>query len=507
MTGPAGFLDFFVLEASDYVEQLDGLLLRASATGPDAGALQRIARALRGAATMAKLRSFADLAGAVERVGRALHEGAQHWDPALSAALVAAVDELKTLIHAARTWSAAEDRRAESRVASLAKYAPAAPAASLSPPTGGSTAMFFASEAANIGAGLELLKTPAASSATLTNVLARVRALRGVSGVSDFGALGDVLEAIEEAARTRESGARTEDPTERELLDAASVHLRALASSLRGGGPLAPADPTTGRFYNALEAWNARMTERERIVPIAELFYSNDASGVVESAATPPTSANERFRLELVSLGEHLRRVLDAVRGESGAQALGGRGRRDLSRALHAIQSAATSFGERGVAEFIAAHATSAESGDDEALTALSDLAAILTAPGGEGDELRRRLRGLVAPESRDIAGMPETVVAETVMAATATSPKGVPAASLLDSTIDALDSLGENPFATPMPIPEDTIVPIDTLLYRGRAALDRALEIRDDLRRRGGSSDQTALDELFDLLDLARAE
>jgi len=66
--------------------------------------MQRIARALRGAATMAKLRSFAELAGSVERVGRALHDGSQEWEPALSAALVAAIDELKTLIHAARTW-------------------------------------------------------------------------------------------------------------------------------------------------------------------------------------------------------------------------------------------------------------------------------------------------------------------------------------------------------------------------------------------------------------------
>lgn len=504
MTGPAGFLDFFILEASDYVEQLDGLLLRASASGPDAGALQRIARALRGAATMAKLRSFADLAGAVERVGRGLHDGSQEWDPALSAALVAAIDELKTLIHAARTWSAAEDRRAESRIASLAKYAPAAPAASLSPPTGGgsgSTAMFFASEAANIGAGLELLKTPAASSATLTNVLARVRALRGVAGVSDVGALGDVLEAIEDTARARETGTRTEDPTERELLDAASVHLRALGAALRSGAALDPADPTRARFYSALEAWNTRMAERERIVPIAELFYSDDTSGVIESSASPPTSANERFRLELVSLGEHLRRVLDAMR--AGSTAAGGRVRRDLSRALHAIQAAATSFGERGVAEFIAARASGAESGDDEALDALSELAGILTSPGAEGDDLRRRLRALVgsqAPETVDVG-------AAAASAATATAPKGVPASSLLDSTIEALDSLGENPFAAPVPIPEDTVVPIDTLLYRGRAALDRAVEIRDDLRKRGTSSDQAALDELFDLLDLARAE
>jgi chemotaxis protein histidine kinase CheA len=505
MTGPAGFLDFFVLEASDYVEQLDGLLLRASATGPDAGALQRIARALRGAATMAKLRSFADLAGAVERVGRALHEGTQVWEPALSAALVAAVDELKTLIHCARPWSAAEDRRAESRIATLAKYAPAASAASLAPPTGGgdgSTAMFFASEAANIGAGLELLKTPAASSATLTNVLARVRALRGVSGVAAFGALGDVLEAIEEAARSRETGQRSEDPTERELLDAASVHLRALASALRGGGPQDASDPTRTRFYAALEAWNARMAERERIIPIDELFYSGDPSGVVESASSPPTSASERFRLELVSLGEHLRRVLDAVRAAGDAPVAGGRVRRDLARALHAIQAAATSFGERGVAEFIATRAAGAEAGDEQARNALSELAAILTAPGGEGEELRRRLRQLVAPRAIDDATAPES---ET--AATTTSPMGVPASSLLDTTIEALDSLVENPFAAPVPIPEDTVVPIDTLLYRGRAALDRAVEIRDDLRRRGASSDQAALDELFDLLDLARAE
>jgi hypothetical protein len=380
-----------------------------------------------------------------------------------------------------------------------------APSASLSPPNsgGGSTAMFFASEAANIGAGLELLKTPAASSATLGNVLARVRALRGVKGVADFGALGDVLEAIEEAARARETGTRTEDPTERELLDAASVHLRALASALRGGAAPDASDPTKTRFYAALEAWNARMSERERIVPIAELFYADDVSGVVESASSPPTSANERFRLELVSLGEHLHRVLDAMR--AGGHVAGGRVRRDLSRALHAIQAAATSFGERGVADFIAARAPGAESGDEASLAGLSQLAVILVAPGAaggsEGDDLRRRLRELAGAQS--VA----PVEAEPTASTASATPSATAPASLLDSTIEALDALGENPFAAPVAIPEDNVVPIDSLLYRGRAALDRAVEIRDELRRRGESSDQAALDELFDLLDLARAE
>ena len=44
MTAPAGFLEFFILEASEYVEQLDGLLLGAGASGPDSAAFQRTTR-------------------------------------------------------------------------------------------------------------------------------------------------------------------------------------------------------------------------------------------------------------------------------------------------------------------------------------------------------------------------------------------------------------------------------------------------------------------------------
>ena len=46
----------------------------------------------------------------------------------------------------------------------------------------------------------------------------------------------------------------------------------------------------------------------------------------------------------------------------------------------------------------------------------------------------------------------------------------------------------------------------IDDLLYRGRAALDRAIEVRDLIRLSGGNTDE-ALAELFDLLDLAAAD
>ena len=78
MTAPAGFLDFFVLEAGEYIEQLDGLLLAAGTTGPDAEALQRVARALRGSATMAKLTAFAEMAAGIE-----WHGSLQTWDEQL----------------------------------------------------------------------------------------------------------------------------------------------------------------------------------------------------------------------------------------------------------------------------------------------------------------------------------------------------------------------------------------------------------------------------------------
>jgi hypothetical protein len=46
--------------------------------------------------------------------------------------------------------------------------------------------------------------------------------------------------------------------------------------------------------------------------------------------------------------------------------------------------------------------------------------------------------------------------------------------------------------------------VPIDVLLYRGRAAIERCLEIREQIRGSGAPVDADALAELFDLLDLA---
>ncbi|HVE79721.1 MAG TPA: hypothetical protein VNA89_12690, partial [Gemmatimonadaceae bacterium] len=78
---------------------------------------------------------------------------------------------------------------------------------------------------------------------------------------------------------------------------------------------------------------------------------------------------------------------------------------------------------------------------------------------------------------------------------------------AILDSGIARLGALAVTPLSEPAEIVDETLVPIETLLYRGRAALDRARELRDQLRAAGRAPAPEALDELYDLLELATTE
>jgi chemotaxis protein histidine kinase CheA len=540
--GP-GFLEFFILEASDYVEQLDGLLLGGSSAGPDADAMQRVARALRGTATMAKFPTFAEVAAGVERVGRAMQEGVLRWDPALSGALVAAVDDLKTLLHAARTWSPAEDRRAAWRTAELSQFAPVRPFTPTREQANQRGAIpgsaFLATEAANIAAGLELLSTRAGAPDTAANLLRRVRALRGVAGVKAVAPLADVLEMAEDVTRGLDSGERTLSSEAQQLLEASAEYLRVIASALRFEGDVDAPSAARDSFAAAQTKWANLADAGERVVPISTLFYGDDGPGVVEASPTPPTSTEDRFRLELVGHGEHLRQVLDAMReGDASGQS---RARRELARALRDLEAAARSFGRPDVAEFVATHVGAAARADSASLAALDELASILSQPGAHAERLSAKSakreepsvqsHAAAAPEPQtavepELATEPEaSIESEPVRQPVAepahepepetVSPPATPtpaqaivaaASALIDLSLEALDSLTSTPWIAPAEIPEDAVVPIETLLYRGNSALDRAIEIRDELRRSESPNDEDALEELFDLLELARA-
>jgi len=78
---------------------------------------------------------------------------------------------------------------------------------------------------------------------------------------------------------------------------------------------------------------------------------------------------------------------------------------------------------------------------------------------------------------------------------------------AVLDQGIASLSSMAAQPLSAPVDLPELPLVPIDALLYRGQAAIERAIELREQIRRGGGQASPESLDEIFDLLELAKTE
>lgn len=113
-------------------------------------------------------------------------------------------------------------------------------------------------------------------------------------------------------------------------------------------------------------------------------------------------------------------------------------------------------------------------------------------APTADADEAPMVAGGAGRPTGRDLHALLATSIAgfERMQATVEGTGDGGQAP---DGTVDATEHDGA---AEP--------VPVDVLLYRGRSALGRALELRDEIRRRGGQPPPEQLDELYDLLDLA---
>ncbi|MGI9044834.1 MAG: hypothetical protein ACR2GK_12055 [Gemmatimonadaceae bacterium] len=86
------------------------------------------------------------------------------------------------------------------------------------------------------------------------------------------------------------------------------------------------------------------------------------------------------------------------------------------------------------------------------------------------------------------------------------TPARGQELRALLTTSITQLGAVsGEIRRKTPIPLPPP--VAIDTLLYSGRAALDRALAVREEILAAGTPHDTPAVQELLDLIILASAD
>src|SRR5690349_11262537 len=178
MSVTVGLLDFYILEASEYVDQLDTLVGAATNAPPESTPFITAARALRGSSTMAKLLRMAELAGLVERVGRGLRDGSVRWSPELRSAIVAAIDDIRVLLRTIRGWGATEEQRAATRIMELRAFVPEGAAAPNTPISGAVSPTFFASEVEGVAAALDAYVAAPTNRGALDEALGRVRALR-----------------------------------------------------------------------------------------------------------------------------------------------------------------------------------------------------------------------------------------------------------------------------------------------------------------------------------------
>lgn len=539
----SGLLDFFTLEASEYVEHLDGLVATARGGPPDIDACIRHARALRGSATMAKVGGIADVAGALERAAHGLQTGTLRWNDALRGAFIAAIDDLKILIRGVRTWGAAESSRAAARTQELAAFAPVSSSEATAAPYSSS---FLATETAEIARTLLAFSENPTGPAAFAAPLQRVRALRGIALLKDLPPLPEIVDALDQAAKSFELGGAV-TPALRSLFSAAAVVLADSSMALtRGERPATSSDALTA-FAAAAAGIAGGAAVADDIVPISALFPDDGAPGLVSAAPTPPTSAAQRFRLEVVSHAEHLRRLVSDARQAVDA-ATRERLARELGGAARALARLSTSFGETPLAAFFEGQRVQASLLAGAALEALDHASQLLSAPHGKTTaEIVEVLRAsgrealadiaTFAPDTEppivdiaslapgaeqpivDIASLAPDAEPETVDIASL-APDGEPSlvsrppsgagssgdalSAMLSSGLAGLSGLEDAPLAEPAVVSNDVVVPIEDLVYRGRDALDRAIELRDLLKQAPGAPDSAMLAELFDLLELA---
>lgn len=117
MSARSPLLDFFILEAADYVVRLRAAAEREA--GPEGDDFLTAARALRGSATMARLPETARLAGAVEGLADSVRNGALPWSPASTAKIGDALSELDAAVERLRTADTEDSGRLKAALTRL----------------------------------------------------------------------------------------------------------------------------------------------------------------------------------------------------------------------------------------------------------------------------------------------------------------------------------------------------------------------------------------------------
>jgi hypothetical protein len=234
-------------------------------------------------------------------------------------------------------------------------------------------------------------------------------------------------------------------------------------------------------------------------------------AGPLAGAPEPTPQRDEHFRVEFAARAEHLARLVADARAAADPFSRE-RARRDLREYLTALSVAAGSFGAEQVASFFDGAAREENLLDSAVLEALEYGAGVVGTLALSVGEMEQRLAVL---ERRRLATPPAAPALAAVGAADlrrgdtpagGSAARGASLQTLLERSLAGLEGLDSTPLSEPAPLDEDVIVPIEDLEYRGRSALQRAIELRDEMRAHD-AVDPAALQELYALLDLAQAE
>src|SRR6266576_5859749 len=311
---PLGMSDFFALEAGEYLERLDGLLVKDDGSSGDE--IVRLARALRGSALMANQQAIARVAAGLETLWRAVREGRRTWDAQTRQLAVRSVDDLKIFVRQAGSWTDAHTAKAEALAQELEQLAgrPSAQirAAEALGLDAGARA-FVAREGAAIASALDraaqALRANPLAHDPLQHVLRALQPLRGLAALADLPPLPDLLDGIERTVAERELPGSKPPAGLGELFQSAATAIARAAREVAEQGRPNPDAPEFQRF-GALAV--RAMDGEPDAVPIASLYHDDAGPHVVQrgvAAARPATLG----RLELVSHGEHLRQAADSL--------------------------------------------------------------------------------------------------------------------------------------------------------------------------------------------------
>jgi hypothetical protein len=567
MTNPLGAADFFALEAGECLDRLEHLV--TAEAPPQGEVFLRLARVLRGSALMASQTQIARAAGALEALARAHRDHRIQWDGGMREQVAQSVEEFRLLVRRSREWTEADTTRALRLGSSLEGLSGTSPDLTQSAPTPTAERQelhtgvraFVAREGALIASALDraarALRTSPGDREPLYNVIRRMQSLRGLAELGDLAPLPEILDGIELAVGDL-TRLFAPPPGVDEVMDAAGRALTRISRDVAEHGRPDPAAEEAARFTELL--LRAFAVERD-VVPIESLYFEGDAEPLTRPASQPQFGSPEPLGpLELVSHGEHLCQSADLIARAGSAT------ERDLRlyHLLAALRSAAPPSTDP-VAQALAIFARSAQ----EAMAAGVARRSVdgLVSRIREAGEL---LRGIGETDDRmpisrrllDVANRLDRLREEPDSVPSEPSGEPVPIESLgfdADDGIVPVESLapsppptatekprglelsfktfsrllrerkastpslavllgettappGPTPASRPVPaqqIPEEPAVAIDTLCYRGHAALERAVVVRHQLaaelnRDAPLESLQPLLQELLDLVPLA---